>query len=168
MIGVANATDGLLIALRAAGVEPGTEVIFSSHTMVATAAAIHFAGAIPVPIECGADHLMDPQAVAAAITPRTSAILPTQLNGRTADMDALAWLASRHGLLMVEDAAQALGSRFRRPVRGNFRRGGGGQLFSGEVVGMPGRRRRGDRERRGRGRTRVRRCTITAATGMGT
>lgn len=104
VIGAANATDGLLIALRAAGVEPGTEVIFSSHTMVATAAAIHFAGAIPVPVECGADHLMNPQAAAAAITPRTSAILPTQLNGRTADMDALEWLASRDGLLMVEDA----------------------------------------------------------------
>src|SRR5689334_3715559 len=71
VIGVANATDGLQIALRAAGVEPRTEVIFSSHTMVATAAAIHFAGAIPVPVECGADHLMDPQAAAAAITPRT-------------------------------------------------------------------------------------------------
>src|ERR1700688_1958780 len=86
VIGVANATDGLLIALLAAGVEPETEVLFSSHTMVATAAAIHFAGAIPVPVECGADHLMDAAAAEAAITSRTSAILPTQLNGRTADM----------------------------------------------------------------------------------
>jgi hypothetical protein len=60
VLGVANATDGLLIALRAAGVEARSEVIFSSHTMVATASAIHFAGAIPVPVECGADHLIDP------------------------------------------------------------------------------------------------------------
>jgi dTDP-4-amino-4,6-dideoxygalactose transaminase len=120
VIGVGNATDGLLIALRAAGVEPWTEVLFSSHTMVATAAAIHFAGAIPVPVECGADHLMDPQAVASAITSRTSAILPTQLNGRTADMDELARLASRHGLLMLEDAAQALGSRFKGQCAGTF------------------------------------------------
>src|SRR5438445_3327001 len=87
-LGVGNGTDGLLIALRAAGVGTGDEVIFSSHTMCATAAAIHFAGGVPVPVECGADHLIDPQAAAAAITPRTRAILPTQLNGRTADMDA--------------------------------------------------------------------------------
>ena len=62
-LGVGNATDGLLMALRAAGVGPGDEVIFCSHTMVATAAAIHFAGAMPVPVECGADHLIDPEAV---------------------------------------------------------------------------------------------------------
>src|SRR5712664_873562 len=62
-LGVGNATDGLLIALRAAGIGVGDEVIFSSHTMVATAAAIHFAGATPVPAECGADHLIHPPAV---------------------------------------------------------------------------------------------------------
>src|SRR3990167_10708667 len=88
-LGVPNATDGLLIALRAAGIGPGDEVIFSSHTMVATASAIHFAGATPVPVECAADHLIDPAAVEAAITPRTKAIMPTQLNGRTANMAAL-------------------------------------------------------------------------------
>ena len=76
-LGVANATDGLLIALRASGIGNGDEVIFSSHTMVATAAAIHFAGATPVPVECGADHLIDANAVEAAITSRTHAILPT-------------------------------------------------------------------------------------------
>ena len=59
-LGFSNATDGLHIALRAAGIGPGDEVIFCSHTMVATAAAIHFAGATPVPVECGPDHLMDP------------------------------------------------------------------------------------------------------------
>jgi dTDP-4-amino-4,6-dideoxygalactose transaminase len=138
VIGVANATDGLLIALRAAGVEPGTEVIFSSHTMVATAAAIHFAGAIPVPVECGPDHLLDPQAAASAITPRTSAILPTQLNGRTADMEALAWLASRHGLLMVEDAAQALGSRFEGQCAGTFGAAAAVSFFPAKVLGCLG------------------------------
>lgn len=138
VIGVANATDGLLIALRAAGVAPGTEVIFSSHTMVATAAAIHFAGAIPVPVECGADHLMDPQAVAAAITPRTSAILPTHLNGRTADMEALAWLASRSGLLLVEDAAQALGSRFEGQCAGTFGAAAALSFFPAKLLGCLG------------------------------
>src|SRR5579864_4391983 len=62
-LGVGNATDGLLMALRAAGIGPGDEVIFCSHTMVATAAAIHFCGATPVPVECGQDHLIDPEAV---------------------------------------------------------------------------------------------------------
>jgi len=138
VIGVGNATDGLLIALRAAGVEPGTEVIFSSHTMVATASAIHFAGAIPVPVECGADHLMDPQAAAAAITPRTSAILPTQLNGRTADMDALARLASRSGLLLVEDAAQALGSRFKGQCAGTFGTAAAVSFYPAKVMGCLG------------------------------
>ena len=138
VIGAANATDGLLIALRAAGVEPGTEVIFSSHTMVATAAAIHFAGAIPVPVECGADHLMNPQAAAAAITPRTSAILPTQLNGRTADMDALEWLASRDGLLMVEDAAQALGSRFEGQCAGTFGAAAAVSFYPAKLLGCLG------------------------------
>ena len=138
MIGVANATDGLMIALRAAGVEPGAEVIFSSHTMVATAAAIHFAGATPVPVECGPDHLLDPQAAAAAITPRTSAILPTQLNGRTADMEALVWLASRHGLWIVEDAAQALGSRFEGKCAGTFGAAAAVSFFPAKVLGCLG------------------------------
>jgi dTDP-4-amino-4,6-dideoxygalactose transaminase len=119
-IGVANATDGLHIALRAAGIGAGDEVIFCSHTMVATAAAIHFANATPVPVECGPDHLMDPASAEAAITPRTKAIMPTQLNGRTCDMDDLQAVAGRHGLLIVEDAAQALGSRFKGKCAGTF------------------------------------------------
>jgi dTDP-4-amino-4,6-dideoxygalactose transaminase len=137
-IGVANATDGLMIGLRAAGVKPGDEVIFSSHTMVATAAAIHFAGAVPVPVECGADHLIDPAAVEAAITRRTTAILPTQLNGRTADMDALQSLAQRHGLILVEDAAQALGSRFRGQCAGTFGDAAALSFFPAKLLGCLG------------------------------
>jgi dTDP-4-amino-4,6-dideoxygalactose transaminase len=119
-LGVANCTDGLHSALRAAGIGPGNEVIFCSHTMIATAAAIHFAGATPVPVECGSDHLIDPVSVEAAITPRTKAIMPTQLNGRTCDMDALRAIADKHGLLVVEDAAQALGSRYKGKMAGTF------------------------------------------------
>jgi len=119
-LGFSNATDGLHVALRAAGIGPGDEVIFSSHTMVATAAAIHFAGATPVPVECGPDHLMDPVAAAAAVTSRTRALMPTQLNGRTCNMDALQAIADRHGLLIVEDAAQALGSKFKGKQAGTF------------------------------------------------
>src|SRR5437016_486183 len=137
-VGVANATDGLLIALRAAGVGPGDEVIFSSHTMVATAAAIHFAGATPVPVECGADHLIDPEAVEDAVTLRTRAILPTQLNGRTANMDALGSIARRCGLLIVEDAAQALGSQFKGHLAGTFGAAGVVSFFPAKVLGCLG------------------------------
>ena len=119
-LGVANATDGLHIALRAAGIGAGDQVIFSSHTMVATAAAIHFAGAVPVPADCGPDHLIDPNSVTALVTPRTKAIMPTQLNGRTCDMDALQAIVDEHGLLIIEDAAQALGSKFKGKMAGTF------------------------------------------------
>jgi dTDP-4-amino-4,6-dideoxygalactose transaminase len=119
-LGVANATDGLHMAVRAADIGPGDEVIFCSHTMVATAAAIHFAGAKPVPVDCGPDHLIDPVSVEAAITSRTKAIMPTQLNGRTCNMDALQTIADKYDLLMIEDAAQGLGSRFKGKAAGTF------------------------------------------------
>jgi dTDP-4-amino-4,6-dideoxygalactose transaminase len=137
-IGVANATDGLIIALRASGIGAGDEVIFSSHTMVATAAAIHFAGATPVPVECGADHLIDAHAVAQAVTGRTRAILPTQLNGRTADMSALERIADRHSLIIVEDAAQALGSRFGGQAAGTFGAASAISFFPAKVLGCLG------------------------------
>lgn len=119
-LGVGNATDGLMLACKAAGIGPGDEVILASHTMIATAIGVHFAGGTPVPVDCGADHLIDAGAVERAVTPRTKAILPTQLNGRTADMDALQTIADRHGLLILEDAAQALGSKYRGRCAGSF------------------------------------------------
>ncbi len=137
-LGVANATDGLVLALRAAGIGAGDEVIFCSHTMVATAAAIHFAGAKPVPVECGDDHLIDPRAVEGAVTPRTRAILPTQLNGRTADMQALTAIAKRHGLAIVEDAAQALGSRFQGRAAGSFGAAAAFSFFPAKTLGCLG------------------------------
>lgn len=137
-LGVGNATDGLIVALRASGIRKGDEVIFSSHTMVATAAAIHFAQGVPVPVECGADHLIDPSAVEAAITPRTRAVIPTQLNGRTADMAALQSIANKNGLVIVEDAAQALGSKFRGQCAGTFGAASAISFFPAKVLGCLG------------------------------
>ena len=137
-LGVGNATDGLEVALLAAGVKDGDEVILSSHTMLATAVAVHFAGAKPVPVECGPDHLIDPAAVEAALTPRTRAIMPTQLNGRTCDMDALGRIANTHGLLIVEDAAQALGSRFKGRCAGSFGASAAISFYPAKVLGCMG------------------------------
>jgi dTDP-4-amino-4,6-dideoxygalactose transaminase len=137
-VGVGNATDGLLFAVRAAGIGPGDEVILSSHTMIATAAAVHFAGATPVPVECGADHLIDPAAVEAAVTSRTRAILPTQLNGRTCNMDALQAIAGKNGLAILEDAAQGLGSQFKGRCAGTFGIAAAISFYPAKVLGCFG------------------------------
>ena len=137
-LGVGNATDGLHFALRAANLRPGDEVIISSHTMIATAAAIHFAGAKPLPVECGPDHLIDPAAVEAAVDSRTRVIMPTQLNGRTCNMDALKTIADRHGLLIIEDAAQALGSKFKGRCAGTFGLASAISFYPAKVLGCLG------------------------------
>ena len=137
-LGVANATDGLVIALHAAGIGVGDEILFCSHTMVATAAAIHFTGATPVPVECGPDHLIDPAAVEAAVTDRTRALMPTHLNGRTCDMDSLKAIANKHSLLIVEDAAQALGSRFKGRCAGSFGSAAAISFYPAKVLGCLG------------------------------
>jgi dTDP-4-amino-4,6-dideoxygalactose transaminase len=137
-MGVANATDALQIGLMAAGVKPGDEIMFCSHTMVATASAIHFAGATPVPVEAGPDHLMDPKCIESAITPRTKAIMPTQLNGRTADMDAIMGIAEKHGVEIYEDAAQALGSKFKGKCAGTFGKASCISFYPAKVLGCLG------------------------------
>ena len=137
-VGVGNATDGLLMGLRAAGLSPGDEVIISSHTMVATAAAVHFAGGIPIPVECGPDHLIDPDAAADAVSPRTRFLMPTQLNGRTCNMDRLQAIADKYGLLIVEDAAQALGSRFKGRAAGTFGIAAAISFYPAKVLGCFG------------------------------
>ena len=137
-LGVANATDGLIVALRAAGLNPGEEVILSSHTMIATAAAVHFAGGAPVPVECGPDHLINPTAVEAAVTPRARAIMPTQLNGRTCNMDALQAVADKHNLLIIEDAAQGLGAKFKGRYAGTFGIAAAISFYPAKVLGCFG------------------------------
>ena len=138
VVGVANATDALFMLCRAAGLGPGDEVIFCSHTMVATAAGIHFSGATPVPVESGSDHEIDPESVEAAITPRTKAVMPTQLNGRCADMDALRDICQRHGLFLLEDSAQALGAQYKGQCAGTFGRGGIISFYPAKTLGCLG------------------------------
>lgn len=137
-LGVGNATDGLTLAFRAAGLQPGDEVIFPSHTMVASPAAFAILGGVPVPVECGPDHMIDPEAAARAVTPRTRFLMPVQLNGRTADMDALQRIADRHKLTIIEDAAQALGSRYRGRAAGSFGLAAAFSFYPAKVLGCFG------------------------------
>jgi dTDP-4-amino-4,6-dideoxygalactose transaminase len=107
-VGVGSGTDALQLILRGLDIGPGDEVITVANTFIATAEAISYTGAKPVLVDCDlATHLIDPEAVEAAITARTKAILPVHLYGQPADMDRLAAIATRHGLALVEDAAQA-------------------------------------------------------------
>lgn len=137
-VGVANATDGLQMLLMAAGISVGDEVIISSHTMVATASAIHFAGGVPVPVDAGADHLIDCEKIEDAITDKTKAIMPTQLNGRIANMDKIQKIADKHGLMVFEDAAQALGAKYKGKAAGNFGLGGCISFYPAKVLGCFG------------------------------
>lgn len=106
-----SGTDALIFGLVAAGIRPGDEVITPPNSFVASTAAIIRAGAIPVFADVLTDGLIDPDAVEAAITPRTAAIMPVHLWGGICDMDALRAIADRHGLAIIEDAAQAMGTR---------------------------------------------------------
>lgn len=137
-IGVANATDGLEISWMSIDLRPGDEVICSAHTMLATASSIKMAGGIPIPVEIGDDNLIDPDAIDAAITPRTVGIMPTQLNGRTCDMERIMNIANKHKLYVVEDAAQALGSKFKGKNAGTFGHASAISFFPAKVLGCFG------------------------------
>jgi dTDP-4-amino-4,6-dideoxygalactose transaminase len=110
-VGVANGTDGLTIALRAMGIGPGDEVITVPFTFYATAEAIAQSGATPVFVDVLPDTLcIDPAAIAGAVTKRTKAVMPVDLFGLPAEMDAVNEVAAAHGLRVVEDACQAWGA----------------------------------------------------------
>lgn len=109
-VGLNSGYDALHLSLRAAGVGQGDEVIVPAHTFVASASAIVNVGARPVLVDVGEDFNIDPDLVESAIGPRTKAIMPVHLSGWMADMVALEQIASKHGLVMVEDACQSLGA----------------------------------------------------------
>ena len=120
-VGVASGTDAIELALRALGIGPGDEVITVAYTAVATVCAIERAGALPVLVDVDeTTFTMDPRAAAAAVGPRTRAIVPVHLYGHPADVDSLGALATRHGLALVEDCAQAHGARWRGRRVGTF------------------------------------------------
>jgi dTDP-4-amino-4,6-dideoxygalactose transaminase len=109
-LGLSNGTDALHLALSALGVKAGDEVITAPNSFLASAATIAIVGATPVFADISSDLNIDPQAIEAAITPRTRGIIPVHLTGRPARMPEILDLAKRHGLFVLEDAAQAVGA----------------------------------------------------------
>lgn len=113
-VGVGNGLDALQLILRGYGIGPGDEVIVPSNTYIATWLAVSLAGAVPVPVEpVAGTYNLDPSRIEDALTPSTRAILVVHLYGLPADMDAIRDLAGRHGLKVIEDAAQAHGSLYK-------------------------------------------------------
>ncbi len=137
-IGVADGTMALLLSLRSIGLNQGDEVIVPSHTFVASAAAIHHAGAIPVLADCGTDHLIDPVSIENKITKRTKVIMPVQLNGRTAKMDEIEKIAHDNNLVIIEDSCQALGSKYKGKYAGTFGKAGTFSFFPAKTLGCFG------------------------------
>lgn len=120
-IALNSGTSALHLALLAAGVGPGDEVITVPFTFIASVAAVTYTGARPVLVDIDPrSFTMDPAAIEAAITPRTKAILPVHLYGQTADMDPILELARRHGLVVIEDAAQAHGAKYKGRTTGSM------------------------------------------------
>jgi dTDP-4-amino-4,6-dideoxygalactose transaminase len=115
-----SGTDALLLGLKALGIQPGDEVITPPNSFVASTAAIVGVGATPVFADVLEDQNIDPQAVEAAITSRTRAIMPVHLTGRPADMPAIMAIAERHGLAVIEDAAQSIGTLIGGRMTGSF------------------------------------------------
>ena len=138
-VGVANGTDALELALRACGVEPGTEVVLPANTFIATAEAVSRTGAVPVLADVDPDHLLiDPDSAAQVAGPRTRALMPVHLFGQTAPVEALAHTAGRYGAAVVEDAAQSQGAeRFGRKA-GTLGDAAGTSFYPGKNLGAAG------------------------------
>ena len=119
-VSVNSGFDALHHSVRAAKLGPGDEVITVAHTFVASVAAIVHCGATPILVDVGEDFNMDMDKLEEAITERTRGVMPVHLNGRLCDMERLMAMAEEHDLLVIEDAAQALGATFDNKMAGSF------------------------------------------------
>jgi dTDP-4-amino-4,6-dideoxygalactose transaminase len=138
-VGVANGTDALWLALLAKGIGQGDEVITVPMTFMATAEAISYAGAKPVFVDIDPQtYTMDASQLAAAITPRTKAIIPVHLFGQCADMDPIVALAKKHGLFVIEDGAQAQGARYNGRKAGTLGHACATSFYPGKNLGAWG------------------------------
>lgn len=138
-IGVGNGLEALHLLLRAYGIGPGDEVIVPSNTFIATWLAVSECGAVPVPVEPHIDtYNIDPTLIGHAITSRTRAIIPVHLYGQPADMDPIYVLAAKHGLIVIEDAAQAQGARYKGRRAGSLGHAAATSFYPGKNLGALG------------------------------
>ena len=138
-IGVGNGLEALHLLLRAYGIGPGDEVIVPSNTFIATWLAVTECGAIPVPVEPNIDtYNIDPALIDNAITSRTRAIIPVHLYGQPADMDPISELAAKHELIVIEDAAQAQGARYKGRRVGSIGHAAATSFYPGKNLGALG------------------------------
>jgi dTDP-4-amino-4,6-dideoxygalactose transaminase len=138
-VGVGNGLEALHLVLRAYGIGPGDEVIVPSNTFIATWLAVSECGAIPVPVEPRSDtYNIDPDQISAAITPRTRVIIPVHLYGQTADMDRINEIARRHNLIVIEDAAQAHGARYKGRRAGSLGHAAATSFYPAKNLGALG------------------------------
>jgi len=138
-IGVGNGLDALQLILHAMGIGAGDEVIVPANTYIATWLAASNVGAVPVPVEpSGRTYNIDPARIEVALTSRTKAIIPVHLYGQPADMDPINDFAERHGLMVVEDAAQAHGARYKGRRVGSLGRAAGFSFYPGKNLGAIG------------------------------
>jgi dTDP-4-amino-4,6-dideoxygalactose transaminase len=138
-VGVSNGLDALHIALKALGVGPGDEVIIPSNTYIATALAVSYVGATPVLVEPDIQtYNIDPAKIEAAITPHTRAIMPVHLYGQACEMEAIAAIAQKHNLFIVEDNAQAQGATFNGKLTGSWGHINGTSFYPGKNLGALG------------------------------
>jgi dTDP-4-amino-4,6-dideoxygalactose transaminase len=138
-IGVGNGTDALHLALRGLDIGPGDEVITTPFTFIATAEAVSLVGATPVFVDIDPDTFnIDPKCIEAAISRRTKAIIPVHLYGQPCEMDAIMEIATSHGLEVIEDCAQAIGSAWKGKKVGTFGKAGCFSFFPSKNLGCMG------------------------------
>lgn len=138
-VAMANGLEALQLALLAAGVEPGDEVVVPAHTFIATWLAVTECGAIPVPVDTDpATYTLDPSRLAAAFTARTKAVIPVHLYGLPADIDAILAISAQHGVAVIEDAAQAHGARSRGRRIGGHGAAAAWSFYPGKNLGAFG------------------------------
>jgi len=137
-VGLNSGTDAMFLPLKALGIGPGDEVITVSHTFVASIAVIVQTGAKPILVDVKEDFTMDVDKLEAAITEKTKAVIPVHLNGRMCEMDKLMEIVKSSNLIVIEDAAQAIGSKYQSKMAGSFGLAGSFSLYPFKVLGCFG------------------------------
>ena len=136
--GVSDGTNAMILGLKASGIESGNKIIMSSHTYIATAAAVKLVGATPVFADIGHDNLICPTSAEKMAKKGATAVMVTQLNGRCCDMDAIEAVCQSHGLKLFEDSAQALGAKYKGKPAGTFGAFGTYSFYPAKILGCFG------------------------------